>query len=209
MKLVGTAGQPGPHSLYDASGSIVSGSAPQLLLPRRFSCSHLVVQNLSATVMYLEFGSARAVATISGGQVSAITVTNAGFGFSLAPTIQLRGGGNMMYPAFLGATDPNAPAAAHPATAHCVMTGTAPNMSVASIVIDNPGSGYEVAPYVMIANRHADPGGCADPSANSGSGILLAANGGIHSINGTVCTTDQAALFCASAGARFTCKWAD
>lgn len=209
MKLVGAPGQVGPHYLYDASGTIASATAPQLLLPRRFSCSHLVVQNISASPMYLEFGSARAVATISGGQVTAVTVTNPGFGFSVAPFVQMRGGGNMMYPAYLGATDPNAPSAPNPATVHCVMTGTAPNMSVSSIVIDNPGSGYETVPFVWIYNRHIDGGGCADPSYGGGSGILLPANGGSYYLNGTVCTTDQAALFCGTVAARFTCKWAD
>jgi hypothetical protein len=83
-------------------------------------------------------------------------------------------------------------------------------MSVASITIDYGGSGYLVAPYVSILNADADPNGCADPSAGGGSGILLAANGGTYDRNGTVCTTDAMALFCATGiGAKFTCKWAD
>jgi hypothetical protein len=211
MKLVGAAGQAIPHFLFDASGTIASSTAPQLILPRRYSCSYLMVMNLSASLpMYLEMGSARAVATISNGQVTNITVLNGGFGFSRPPMIQIRGGGANMFQGFLGSNDPNAPSAGTPAQAHCVMTGSAPNQSVSSIIIDNPGSGYTATPYVLMLNNPQDPIGCADPSSGSGSGILLPANGGNYHVNGTTCTTDPIALYCSTgAGAKFTCKWMD
>lgn len=211
MKLVGAGGQALEHFTYNASGTIGSGTAPQLVLPRRYATSHLVVQNQSATLpMWLEFGSAQAVATVSGGLVTAITVTNPGFGFTYAPRIQIRGGGANQFAGFLGATDPGSPSGAPVATAHCVMTGTAPNLSVASIVIDYAGRGYLVAPYVQILNDHRDPNGCADPSYGGGCGIQLAAAGGSYFLNGTVCPIDQIALFCSTgSGAKFTCKWTD
>jgi hypothetical protein len=211
MKLVGAGGQAVNHFTYDASGAIASSTLPQLVLPRRYATSHLVVQNQSATLpMYLEFGSARATAAISNGVVTSITVTNAGFGFTYAPHIQIRGGGAGQYPGFLGCADPGSPSPSAPATAHCVMTGTAPNLSVASIVVDFGGSGYLAVPYVQILNDHKDPTGCADPSSGGGSGIQLAAAGGSYYLNGTVCPTDQIALFCSTGvGAKFTCKWTD
>jgi hypothetical protein len=110
---------------------------------------------------------------------------------------------------FVGSTEPNSPPPFTLATAHCVMTGAAPNLSVASITIDNPGSGYLVAPFVMIENDQRDPNGSADPSSGGGSGVLLPANGGQYFANGTACTTDALALFCGTTGQKFTCKWMD
>jgi hypothetical protein len=210
MKLVGSGGQLVPHYTFDASGSIASATLPQLILPRRFATSQLLVQNLSTSaVMYLEIGSARATATITNGSVTAVTVTNAGFGFSLAPRVQFRGGGAANLSSFLGSTEPNSPPPFKPAAAHCVMTGAAPNMSVASITIDNPGAAYLVAPFVLIENDQHDANGSADPSAGAGSGIVLPTNGGEYFVNGTACTTDALAIFCATVGQKFTCKWMD
>ena len=210
MKLVGAAGQAVPHFMYDASGALASSTLPQLLLPRAVARSSIIIVNLSASLpMYLEIGSARAVATITNGVVTAVTVTNPGFGFSVGPSIEFRGGGALQYPGFLGSGDPNAPPGTVVAKAHCVMTGSAPNMSVASVTVDYGGSGYLVAPYVRMLNNLHDANGCADPSYGGGSGILLAA-GGSYVVNGTVCTTDQMALFCSTgSGTKFTCKWTD
>lgn len=210
MKLIGAGNQFVSHALFDASGINASATVPQLILPRRYSTTNLLVQNLSTTaVMYLEIGSARATATLTGGVVTSVAVTNAGFGFSKPPVIQFRGGGAGMYPAFLGSTEPNSPSPSAPAQAHCVMTGAAPNQSVASITVDFGGSGYLVPPFVFISNADVDPNGCADPSASSGVGIVLAANGGKYEVNGTACTTDAIALFCGTVSQRFTCKWMD
>lgn len=207
MKLIGSGGQALPHLTFDASGTILSATLPQLLLPRAFSRSSLQIYNLHATAaMFLEIGSARAVATLTAGKITSVTVTNAGFGFSIAPAITFRGGGANEYPGFFGSTDPASPAATHVGSAHCVMSGTAPNLKVASITVDDGGSGYLVPPYVEIRNRNVDPNGCADPSA--GTGVPIAA-GGSYVVNGTTCTTDQLALFCGTLAAPFTCKWMD
>jgi hypothetical protein len=210
MKLTGAAGQGVPHFMFDNSGAMVSGTAPQLILPRAFSRLQLRVQNNHATLpMFLEIGSARAVATIANGVVTGVTVTNPGFGFSLPPTIEFRGGGAGMFPGFLGSGDPNSPSPSKIATAHCVMSGAAPNMIVSSIVVDYGGAGYLTAPYVLMLNAANDPNGCADPSAGGGSGFQIAA-GAFWEQNGTGCTTDQMALFCSTgAGAKFTVKWMD
>jgi hypothetical protein len=100
---------------------------------------------------------------------------------------------------------PEYPAPSHPATAHCVMTGSAPNMTISSISIDDPGAGYAYPPFVLLHNDELDPYGCSIPSTTNG--ILLAANGGSYTSNGTVCTTDQMALYCATTSAAFTCKF--
>jgi hypothetical protein len=208
MKLVGTAGQRIKNHLYDASGTITTGGTAQLIVPQAYERSSFIFVNNSTATMYLEFGSARATATITNGSVTSCAVTNAGFGFSIAPSITFYGGGNNGWnqdnPAFGSATLPDYPSPNNTAKAHCVMTGSAGNMSVSSIVIDNGGSGYAIAPYVFIGNSNNDAYGCAVPSASSGIGIL--ANGS-YVANGVSCTTDQIAVFCATTSSAFTFKY--
>ena len=210
MKLVGSGGQGTPHYQFRVDGSITTGGTPQLLLPATTSRSMLVVMNISDTAMYIEFGGARAHCALTSGVVSSVTVDNAGFGYTLPPIVSFLGG----YP---GVTSSSAVAGAdtaqpiptagngggRPATAVAVLsTGT-----VGSITIQDGGAGYQCPPYVFIHNRREDPFGVADPSVNSGSGILLPANGGSYYVNGTVCTTDAIAIYCASTSKRFTAMW--
>jgi hypothetical protein len=84
-----------------------------------------------------------------------------------------------------------------------LLTGNA----VSSIVIDNPGSGYVVAPYVFIQNSELDPNGAAIPSATSG--IMLAPGGGALTFNGTCCPTDASSVFSATTSAAYICRWMD
>lgn len=209
MKLVGSGDQHVHHPMFDASGTITSGGTPQLVLPRAFSRSSLLFVNNSAVNMYLEVGGARATATLTSGSVSSIAITNAGFNFTKAPRVTFLGGGNtgnnQNNPAFLSAGLPDFPAPVNPARGTCVMTGSAGNLSIASITIDNPGSGYAVAPYVWIHPDPNDNAGCAVPSATSG--FLVVANGGSWTPNGTVCTTDPIAVFCATTSSGYTCKY--
>lgn len=220
MILPGAGGQQNRgQPLYDASGSITTGGTAQLLLPRALSRSSLIIENISDTNMFVDFGSARATATISSGQVNAVSVANAGFGFSVAPMVVFYGGAytdpKMITPTYSIAglpgypnpSNPNVADPGRPAKATCVMTGTAPNLSVSSISIDDPGAGYAYPPFVFLHNRFMDPYGCALPSATVG--ILLVANGGSYTANGTVCTTDQVGIFCATTGKKFTCKFTD
>jgi len=213
MRWQGTAGQQRRDLLWDASGSITTGGTAQLLLPEAKSRSFLSIQNLSAEALYVEFGSARATATLSGTTVASCSVTNAGMGFTYAPDIDFLGGGaydqNGIYGTnmtnFIGCGMVGYPAPNNPARAHCVMSGSAGALTVSSIVIDNPGSGYLTAPYVFIHNRLNDPNGVATPSATSG--ILLAANGGSLFFNGTVCPTDAIAIFGGTTSQAFSCKY--
>jgi hypothetical protein len=85
------------------------------------------------------------------------------------------------------------------------MTGSAPNLSISSIVINDPGAGYAIAPYVFIMNSDLDPYGCAAPSATSG--MLLSSNSAPYILNGTSCFTDAIAVFGATTGQAFLCRW--
>lgn len=196
--------------LFNASGTITSGGTAQLLLPEVPSRAYLVIQNISDTAMFVEFGSARAGAvTLASGVVTAIAVGNAGQGFTIPPTVMLLGGGNGGNPTYLGGAGPNFPAPSNasgsggrPARARAVLTTGA----VSSFVVEDGGAGYVTAPYVLCQNSHNDPFGVATPSATSG--ILLAANGGNVAFTSGFCPTDSVALFCATTGKAFICYYA-
>lgn len=199
MQIPGTASQIARHPIFDASGTS-TGSA-QLVLPEAKARSLLYLQNISDTVMYVEMGSARATATLTSGAVTGFTITNAGFNFTIPPIVTLLGGGNPGNSTFLGAGLPLYDSPTNVATATAVLTAGA----VSSLVVSNPGSLYKTAPYVFISNSPNDPSGCAVPSA--GVGFYLAASGGSITIDGTACPTDPVALFCASSGKAFVCKF--
>lgn len=195
--------------LFDKSGTITSGGTAQLLIPVSYQRSSLILQNISDTNMYVEFGGARAAATLTTGSVSSIAITNSGFNYTKAPQVIFYGGGNtgnnLNNSAFLSAGLPDYPAPSNIATGHCVMTGSAGNLSVASITIDNPGSGYAIAPLIYLQNDPLDPFGVATPSATSGYALL--ANGGSLTFNGSVCPTDQISIIGATTGKAFTAKF--
>jgi hypothetical protein len=208
MKLVGAGGQGRRDYLYRADVTM-SGSA-QLVLGQSQSRSHLLLFNTAATAMGIEVGCGAATATITSGGVSAITVTNAGFGFSRPPLVTFFGGGLTNDPSmanYTGCTQPNTPSPQHPAAAHCVMTGTAPTMTIGSIVVDDPGVGYTLAPYVLIQNDPMDPNGAAIPSVSGG--IILPASMGAPIVwNGTVCPTEPISVI-GTAAAVLVCRWMD
>lgn len=214
MRLPGATGQTNnAEFLFDVSGTISSGGTAQLVLPRAKSRSSLIFQNISDTAMFLEFGGPRATATLTAGGVTSCSVTNAGFGYTLPPSVEFLGGAYdnsiQSTPAYSlsGLPEYHAPTAPNgrPAKAHCVMSGAAGSMTVSSIVIDDPGAGYAYPPYVFLRNNKDDMFGCAVPSATSG--IELVAAGGSYNPNGTICTTDQMAVFCATTGKAFVCKF--
>lgn len=207
MHLVGSKSQNNADVLYDASGTITTGGTPQLVLPVTPSRSHFFFQNNSTHVMWLEIGSARGVATLSGNGIASIAVTNAGFNFTYPPVIRFAGGGGAGNPRFLGLNQPGGagPTSStlytpHP-KAHCVLTSNA----VSSIVVDEPGAGFVIAPFVFIFNSDLDPYGCAVPS--SGVGIQVSAGGGSVYYNGTVCFTDSISVLGTTTADPYTCKW--
>ena len=218
MKLIGADQQQRRHVLYDASSTITAGGTPQLVLAQSQSRSFLKLQNLSNGPLWFEFGSARATCALTSGVVTSVTITNAGFNFSKPPVVRFLGGGTggsgsgSLYgdssnTSYLGLNQPNGLTPSNYAVGHAVMTGSVPNQSVASITIDNGGTYYQIAPYVFIFNSDLDPYGCAVPSANVG--MMLAAQSPPYILNGTCCTTDPIAVFGATTGQSYLCKWMD
>lgn len=206
--LVGYSGQRVRMPTFDASGTITTGGTSQLILPVGFGRASLLIENISDTAMYLGIGGPTASASLTSGAVSSVSVVNAGLGYSRAPHITFMGGvfdANRTTPNYSLVSSADFPSPSNPAKAHCVMTGAAGSMTIASIVIDNPGSGYLFPPYVYIHNDPLDPFGSFNPSVTAG--ILLSANGGSYNPNGSVCTTDQISVFCATTGKAFTCKY--
>jgi hypothetical protein len=199
MRLPGAAEQQNLVPYFRADGSITAGGTPQLILPRAAPRSSLIIQNVSDTDMWFEFGGARATATLTSGKVTSITVTNGGFGFTYPPTIQFMGGGANGNGRFLGVGYPGQNSPSKPARAHCVLTSGV----VTSIVVDDGGSGYATAPYVQLLNDANDPFGCADPSSGSGSGILLSTGKSVY-LGHTIVSTDALAVYCASSSKKFT-----
>lgn len=77
--------------------------------------------------------AAAATAIISNGAVVAITLSNAGTGYTIPPLITFTGGG--------------LPTGAPSATAEAILVGT----SIASVIMSNQGTGYTQAPAVIVA----------------------------------------------------------
>jgi len=200
-RVIGFTEQQNLTPVYRADGSIAAGGTPQLILPRAAPRSSIVIQNTSASdTIYLEFGCARATATVSGGKVTAVTVTNAGFGFTYAPSVRFLGGGNLLNGLDLGVGYPNQNAPSNYATAHCVLTSGA----ISSIVIDNAGSGYDCAPYVQLLNDPNDNYGSAVPSATVGYKLTA---GSVFRESYNVVTTDTIAVYGGSTGDSWFCMY--
>lgn len=208
MQLVGARGQAYRDHLFDASGTIAVGGTAQLLLPEQKSRTYLTIINNSSGALYVDFGGARATATISGGVVTGFSVTNAGQGYTQTPRLTCFGGGPVEGNAGLnlGAGMLTWPAPSNFATGEVVMTGTAPNKSVSSISVNNPGLGYLRAPYVFLENTEFDPNGVAVASAAGGS-IPLLTQGASLTFENTNCPTDAISIFGASGAQAFTCKF--
>lgn len=210
--------QAGHHPSYRADGTIATGGTAQLVLPVAPFRAMLMVQNISSSTMFLEHGPSRFTATISGGIVTAVNIINAGFGYTIAPSIQFDGGFTPFVASAVwdgrGIHDANVPTGLatqgrvtgnvtynRPARAHCVLTAGA----VSSVVIDDGGFGYINPPEVIAKNNVRDPFGCAVPSATSG--IILNNNGGAYYINGSSCHTEAIAIFCSTGSAAYTVEY--
>ena len=200
-RVVGFTEQQNLTPVYRADGTVAAGGTAQLILPRAAPRSSIIIQNTSTSdTITLEFGCARATATVTNGKVTAITVTNAGFGYTYPPSVHFLGGGNMSNGRDLGVGYPNQLAPSNYASAHCVMSGG----SISSIVIDNPGSGYDCAPYVQLLNDPNDNYGAAAPSATSG--YKLAPNA-VFRESYNVVTTDAIAVYGATTGDSWFCQY--
>jgi hypothetical protein len=204
-RLVGFSGQKVLTTGFRADGT--AGTAPTLILPNAAPRSSVLIQNVSDTQMWFEFGCARATATVTSGVVTSCTITNAGFNFTYAPRVLFLGGGHDGNGRNLGVGYPEQNAPSNVATGHCVMTGSAGNLSVASITIDNGGSGYTIAPYVLLVNDPNDAFGCADPSASSGTGFTLYPGQWLDKATHHIVPTDAIAVYCSSNSKKYFCEY--
>ena len=218
MKLVGSGGQSIRHHKFDASSAILTGGTPQLALAQSQSRSSLFLLNTSSANLSFEIGGARAVATLTNGVVTSISVTgvgvpgyplpNAGFNYTLPPAVRFWGGGNAGNSLYLGLGQPNGEApeqtlnAGSRAKAQAVLSGGA----VSSFVISDGGANYVCAPFVFLENNERDPNGVAVPSATVG---LVLTPGQAVTWNGTVCPTDAISVYGGTTGQTFTIKWMD
>jgi len=192
----GIRGQTQNDDYIDFSGTITSGGTAQIVLPQQIRRLSLYFQNLSTDVMYVGFGPPRPVATLSGSTVNAISVSgNAGFGFKVIPQVVIQGG-------IVDGDYQTSPA--NPATAH--VNGLSGSGGITGITVDNPGSGYVVAPLVRLVNPMPTLGGGAFlPS--TGVGIYVAPSGGFFSMGGSLLIPVSAlGVVAATTGDVFTCK---
>ena len=213
MQLIGSRDQMAPDFSLRGDVTITTGGASQLLLPITASRSRLEIQNTSSGVLWFEFGSARATATISGGSVTGCTITNGGKGFTAPPRIHFWGGagpgqalGAKVGAGMPGYAVPNnagGTTANRPAQAHCVLTSGV----VTSIVIDDPGAGYAFAPFLFLKNDETDNYGGADPYYNSATSGMQLQAGGSYVVNGTACDIDQIYVYGATTGQSIFLKW--
>ncbi|MFC3759027.1 hypothetical protein ACFONJ_23925 [Chryseobacterium tructae] len=128
--------------------------------------------------------SATATATISGGAINGVTITNGGSGYTTAPTINFYGGGSIVN----GGTKARA-------------TANLTNGTITSITINNGGSGYTSTPTVTISggnkgilfpNLNITNLGSTTSPVPSPADALIGFNGGnntnnkaLHIFNGT------------------------
>ena len=203
----GFRGQTNSIHGYRFDGQIASATAPQLILPWAAPRSSFLFQNTSSATLWLEFGSARATATVTNGAVSSVTVVNGGFGFTNPPMIEILGGAaDPVNGLFLGVGYPGHPAPSRPARAHAVLTGGV----VTSILVDDGGAGYSnnaaSAPYVFLRNERNDPYGCANPyNAGSGRGYQVVTGAQFYEAYSVV-TTDPVAVWGGTVGQTFFCR---
>lgn len=216
MQLPGVKGQQTRDFSFNFASTIATGGTAQLLLPEAKSRSLFIFCNNSDTAMYLEFGGARAHATLTSGVVTSVSIDNAGFNYTYPPVVDFLGGGNSGNPNIVGVGQVGYPSPGDGAyapprtdlsgqrpakgTAVLASSGIAGSL-ITSITIEDGGAGYAAAPYVFIRNSLRDPAGVAIPSATSG--MPIQANGGSIYINGPSCPTDAIAVFCATTGKAF------
>jgi hypothetical protein len=191
--------------LYDFSGTITTGGVAQNLLPIQKGRSYLLIQNLSTGPLSVEFGPARAVANLSSGTVSSVTITNAGVAYTYPPTVQFLGGivGSIGF-AVPGSNNPNNNNAPISPGTLAQATATISGGAVTAINISNPGSGYLYPPYIELMHDPRDPYGVAIPSATNG--ILLGTQYASIIFEATTCPTRQVSIWGATTGQAYCCK---
>ncbi len=209
MKLQGAELQQKRHYLY-AADITMTGSA-QLVLGQSQARSLLKLKNIGINAMWIEFGGARATATLTSGAVTGISLTNVGFNYTKPPLVRFLGGGYAGNSSFLGLGQPNAAApnsmanlTGRPAVAVALLSGGAVN----SFTIEDGGAGYATPPYVQLINSDLDPNGVALPASGApGVGWQLAP-GEAMSFEASACTTDAVSVV-GTLGDILVARWMD
>lgn len=192
----GIRGQTHLDDILDFSGTIAVGGTPQLVLPQQPRRLTLFIASLAAVnTITIGIGPPACTATLTGTTITAITLNNAGIGYAVRPNVRILGGlidgDYQLNPARI-------------AQAHAVMAGVAPNQTISSIVIDDPGSGYLVKPLIYLENPLPTLGGGATiPSATAG--IPLLAGSSLSFSGSFVVPTSAVALFSSGTDA-YVCK---
>lgn len=162
MKIFNLVGILLTSSLFSQSGNVgVNTSTPD-------NSAILHIENFSGT-------PATATATVSGGVITAINITNGGSGYTSPPTINFYGGGSVVS----GGSKAKA-------------TATVSGGVITGITINNGGTGYTIAPTVVISGGNkgllfpslniANLSSTTTPVASPADG-LIAYNGGANSNN--------------------------
>lgn len=206
MKLPGSGNQRAQHFLYSADITM-TGSA-QLVLGQSQARSLLKLKNIGVNGMWLEFGGARATATLTSGVITGISLTNVGFNYTKPPAVHFLGGGYAGNSSYLGLGQPNGASPnsmngliGRPASAIAALSGAA----VGSFTIEDGGAGYVTAPYVQLINSDLDPNGCAVPSVGVG---WLLSPGEALSFEASAVTTDAISVI-GTSGDVLTCRFMD
>ena len=212
MNLLNSGYQNGTFRAYRADGAL-SNTSPKLILPQATSRSMLSVLNQGSVLIWLEHGCARATATLTSGVVTGFNILNPGFGFTLPPVVQFKGGGATTLAALSASgwdgrgqidnwpvpqgynTLTTPPTNFRPAKAIAILSSGV----VTGFTIQDGGAGYVNPPEMLLMNAPNDPFGCADPSYGGGSGVPL----GNYFLNGTFCHTDAVAVYAATAASYY------
>lgn len=196
----GIRNQSNLDDLLDFSGTITTGNTAQLVLPQQIGRLSIFIANTATTdTLYVGIGPPRPTVTRSSGQITAVTVGNAGVGYTVPPVVRFLGGlvaGNLRE------------APSHPAVAHATLSGT----GIGSITVDDPGAGYTADPIIYLENPISGPfgqlGGGAFLPSSSGTlaGIPLPPGWSLNFEGSMLVPTSAVALVAATNSDPFTIK---
>lgn len=183
MQPSGTRNQQNNDELLDFSAAI-AGAPAQILLPQHLTRSYVFIHNPGANPMTLDFGAATATAALTGSTIASVTGVNNGIGYLIVPQVTLLGGlrvGDLV----------NNPGTVGGRIA--TVTAVIGSGAITSYVVNDPGTGYIVAPTVMLTNSAPNlGGGCRVPTALNG--IVVASKGSFVMENNFVTTGAIAVL---------------
>lgn len=194
MHLQGTRNQQNIDDALDFSTTI-TGAAAQIVVPQQLTRSYLFFHNPGANPMTLDFGPATATAALTGSTIASVTGVNNGVGYLVIPQVTLLGGlrvGDLVNnPGTVGGRIATV-------TVNALSSG-----AINGYTVNDPGTGYIVAPTVVLSNSAPNLGGGSRvPTALNGIVIL---SKGSFVMENTFCTTGAIAVI-GTAADPFICK---